>query len=169
MDLNHSFSDYNNSTSNKGRTDLVSFPRENDENSSNNLHIFSNDEGDAQSGEDYSYSNENCNPSNTQKIFSNDDIKKYGKPNKIDENSFPPCDKNKENENNNKKSTKEDSAQNGPKKEDEFEKSKHKEEIKRKKQPTFKKIIFIIEKPSWKFESTKKNGKRILLKVQSNA
>jgi hypothetical protein len=130
MGLNHSFSDYNYSTSNKGRTDLVSFPRENDENSSNNPHIFSNDEADAQSGED---SNENCNPTNTQKILVNDDIKIYGKPNKIEEDRVPPCDKNKENENINKKSTKEDSAENGPKKKDEFEKSNHKEEMKSKK------------------------------------
>ena len=58
MDPYHSMSDYNDSTSNKGRTDLVSFPRENDENSSNNLYLFSNNEADSQSGEDYSYSNE---------------------------------------------------------------------------------------------------------------
>ena len=116
MDPYHSMSDYNDSTSNKGRTDLVSFPRENIENSSNNLYLFLYNEGDAQSGEDYSYSNENCNPTETQKIFVNDDIKNYGKPIKIDEDCFPPCDKNKENENINKKSTNEDSAENGHKK-----------------------------------------------------
>ena len=142
------------------------FPREHDENSSNNQSQLLLDEEDIQSEEANNNSNEN-------EIYSAQIIKENKEQNnicnskKIVEDSSPSYNKNKENENENENNNKDSTAPNSNKHgtsiiEKTLENSNHKEEVKDEKKRIFKTEIFMpfnfnyeASKKYWKAEISK--------------